>query len=510
MRFNYTSKNREKQETDFTLSLQIIDITAEIFNNKTAGAHRASRPLMNVIKNRPRDILCLVLPYSALFLLALMLYWKTVDFKFIPSWDDSEYVIDNIYIRGLTFENLKVIFGTTLLGNYAPLHLLSYSLDYSLWGPDPKGYHLTNALLHGLNAALAFALLKRITGKTDVAFIAASIFALHPLNVENVAWVSERKTLLAALFSFLSFISYLNFREDGGRGHYSLCVLFFILALASKPLTVTFPLVLAAYELCFRKEGRKWAYILPLFAMSAASAVTAVIAHMNYSAIEEGTLNLKTLFGAVYPTMLPIYWKYIWLIICPFNLSGYYDTTVYNSFLSLPVAVSLASWAVIFILVFWRGGDSVRFWFLWFWIWFLPVSNIIPIPVYYADRYMYVPAIGALVLGAQGAVYLASRYRKTGMAVLYCGFAALAVFYALLSYNRLDVWRNELLFWQDTAKKSPNQFKARMNLGYAYEMYGRYDEAEQEYIAAIRIYPSPDAISNLDMVRSKKTSGMIR
>lgn len=460
-------------------------------------------------KNYPKkNALSRTLPYAALFALPVLLYAKSTGFDFLPSWDDYEYVTNNIYIRGFTPENLRVIFGSPFFGSYAPVHLLSYMLDYALWGLKPAGYHLTNIMLHALNACLVYAVVKRVTGLGAASFLAALLFAVHTINVENVAWVSERKTLLTAFFSFFAFLSYMRFRAPGGRGYYILSLLFFLLALLSKPLMVTFPLVLSAYELLFIGKGdRKPLATVPFFAVSAGAAFLAVYAHMGAGSVEGSNLTFSVLFGAVYPSMLPVFWKYIGLILWPLNLSGYYDTTVYNSFLSPVVAVSLFAWAAVTVLALWKGSPQVRFWFLWFWIWLLPVSNIIPIPVYYADRYMYLPAISLFVFAGLLFDRTLSTLRgssSVARAAVYAAALAVIVFYSAVSFSRLDVWRNELVFWEDAARKSPGQFKAHMNLGYAYEMAGRYDEAEQEYLAAIAIYPAQEAVSNLEMLKAKK------
>jgi len=459
--------------------------------------------------NRPSKDTALkrALPYAALLALSVILYSKALGFDFLSSWDDYEYVINNIYIRGLTLENLRVIFGAPFFGSYAPVHLLSYSLDYALWGLDPFGYHLTNIAVHAVNSALVYAVVKRLTGRRGASFIAACLFAVHAVNIENVAWVSERKTLLTALFSLLAFLSYLRFRSSGTPGFYILSLVLFVLALLSKPLAVTFPLIVLVYELTLSKDARRPLKSWPYFAVSAAAAFLAVYAHVGSGSVEGANLTASVLFGAVYPSMLPIFWKYIGMILWPLHLSGYYDTTIYHSFLSPVVALSLAAWAVVFVLVLWKGTAQGRFWFLWFWIWFLPVSNLIPIPVYYADRYMYLPAISLFVLAGVFLVGLISAFKNSGAYVKGAAYAvavAVVLFYSAVSYNRLDVWKNDLVFWEDTAAKSPGQFKARLNLGYAYEMAGRYDEAEREYLAAVAIYPAQEAISNLEMLRAKK------
>lgn len=442
-----------------------------------------------------------------LFVLTFSLYLKTTGFDFLPSWDDGEYVIDNARVHGITLENLRLIFSTAYFSNYAPLHLLSYAVDFSLWGPTPKGFHLTNVVLHSVNSALVYVLARRLTKDGFASFVAAAVFAFHPLNVENGAWVSERKTLLAALFSFTSVLSYISFRERGGAGFYVLSLLLFVLSLLSKPLTVVLPLALAAYDLFLRREWKGLKWLPPFFVLAAVFSLLAFRAHAEASSIEASSLSLDVLLNTVYPTMLPVYWEYVRFIFWPSGLSGFYDATLRSSFFEPVVLLALMGWLAVFAGVLWKGGRQGRFWFLWFWAWLLPVSNVIPLPVYYADRYMYMPAIGFFVLFG---LLLSAASRAVGTKAAWAVAAAVITAFGAASFVRMDVWKDEVAFWEDTVKKSPGQDKAHLNLGYAYEMRGRFDEAEREYLAALSIYQSPEAMSNLQMVRVKKAAGAPR
>ncbi len=457
-----------------------------------------------------RKVIVSLLPYALLSASVVALYGKCAGFDFIPSWDDDAYVINNLLIRSFSLANLRGIFTGTFVADYAPVDLLSFSADYFFWGLNPAGYHVTNLVLHALNVILAFLVVRRIAKRGDVAFISALLFAIHPVNVENVAWVSERKTLVSVFFTFLALLSYLKFRErEGGMANYALCAVFFVLAVLSKSSAVTLPLAMIAYEIFINGE-RKWKYSIPFFAISMLGALT-VFAHLRSNNIETGPHALAMLLGTVYPTMLPVYWKYVLTIIWPMNLSGFYDAPYYHSFLDPVVLVSLIGWIMISGVIFWKCGNGVRFWYLWFWIWFLPVSNIIPIPVFYADRYMYMPAIGAFSIMAMfiTGIFGGLSVRMQGMSMKKAfGYVAITVivsFYAIIAFNRLDVWQNEVVFWEDTVSKSPNQFKPHVNLGYAYDMRGRYIEAESQYEAAQRIYPGDmGVLENLRMVRIKK------
>lgn len=436
-----------------------------------------------------------------LFIASFIVYLKTTGFDFLPSWDDGEYVLDNPRVHGLTLENLRLVFTSAYFSNYAPLHLLSYQVDFSLWGLSPKGYHLTNVFLHALNSALVFALTRRLTQNGFASFVAGALFAFHPINVENAAWVSERKTLLTAAFSFGSILAYISFRERGRYGLYLWSLVLFVLALLSKPLAVVLPLSIAAYDIFLKREWKTIKWSLPFFALAALLALLAFKAHSDASAIEKSTLSPDVLFNVVYPTMLPIYWEYVRLLIWPSGQSGFYDALLRYSFLEPAVLASIVAWLVVFAGVLWKGAGVVRFWFLWFWIWLLPVSNIIPLPVYYADRYMYMPAIGIFVIFGLAMSYAGQRFSFKAAAII-CAFVVIA--FGLAAFTRMDVWKDEVAFWEDTARSSPGQDKAHLNLGYAYEMRGRFDEAEKAYEAALRIYPSQEAASNLEMVRIKQ------
>jgi hypothetical protein len=462
-----------------------------------------------------------LLPYLVLLVVPVLLYFRTMGFEFIPSWDDGDYVIKNPYIRGFTAANLKVIFTEVHTNNYAPIHLLSYMVDYTFWGLDAKGYHLTNFLLHAVNSVVLFVFVKRITGRSGVSFAAALFFSVHPLNVENVAWVSERKTLLTTFFALFSLLYYDKFRRLGGGRFLTIALGLFVCAILSKPLAVILPLIVTAYEL-FIVQGvglKRFVPIIFYYLISLVGASISIWAHVSTKAVEVENLTSEFLLGTVYPTMLMVFWKYIALVLFPFNLSGYYDTEVYSSWLTLPVVVALIAWIIVFVIILWRGNGQVKFWFFWFWIWLFPVSNIIPIAVYYADRYMYMPAVGLFVLlllalekvsggtlevtDSHGIVPNRNRAKISSRLIIWSVVVLVGVYFTYASNLRIPVWQDDVIFWEDTVEKSPGLAKTHWNLGYAYEMRGRLTEAEKEYIASIKIYPYPEVISNLKMLRYK-------
>jgi hypothetical protein len=362
--------------------------------------------------------------------------------------------------------------------------------------------------------------------------LSALLFAVHPVNVENVVWISERKTLLATFYFFLSFILYLSFRKNRSCEAYTLAILLYAAALLSKVAVVTLPLQLIVYEMIFCRERRRWMPIVPFFVLSGMASVMAVLAQVGGKAIDKGLLVPGVLINTVYPTMAPVFWKYIGLLLWPVHLSGFYDTTIYHSFLELPVLLSLLGCAFVAVIVFAKGGAQGRFWFLWFLIFLLPVSNIVPLPVFYADRYLYIAELGffaiifsltasipkkaaivvrsfvskreASLVSTENPVNLKdSTLIKWAKGVVWSFFIAAFVFYGLTAYKRVDVWRTEISFWEDTVKKSPGIYKAHQNLGVIYDENGRFNEAEREYLLAYALEPTDEVARNIVILRAK-------
>lgn len=451
---------------------------------------------------------CRFLPHTVLFVVAAALYSKSIGFEFLPTWDDSLYVINNNVIKNINFSNLKVVFTSAFVGHYAPLHICSYLIDYAFFGLDPAGYHFFNLILHAANACLAFACVQRITLNKGISFIAILFFAVHPINVENVAWISERKTLLSALFFFLSCIYYLKFREKDRGLFYFWSIIFFACAVLSKVTTVILPLVFFAFEfLLTQTRQRRILLTVPFFVIALGGVIVWLWANSGEKVVDANLLTLNNLFGTEYPTMMPVFWQYIKLIVLPVNLSGYYDTTIYHSFMTGPVLISAIALAGLFCIALIKGTPQVRFWFLWFWICLLPTSNLIPTGIYCSDHLMYLPVIGFFVLWGIGfeklSVYLKESKSQIFTRLIYGGVLAAVIFYSAVSFERLEVWRNEQLFWEDTVKKSPNLYTPRLNLGVVYDKKGMLYEAAEQYRAAIAIEQTSDAIANLRIVMAR-------
>lgn len=428
---------------------------------------------------------------TALFVLSVALYARTVFFDFQFTWDDGTYVFNNPYIREFSVANLISLVDRPYEGLYGPVQMLSYMIDYRIWGLDPFGYHLSNVLIHAANSVLAFFVLRRLTSSFLLALFAALLFAVHPLNVENVAWIAERKTLVSAFFLLGAVLFYLRFRavNAGRKASYVASLVCFTLAVFAKATVIGLPVILGFYELFMRdKDDRRFQALIPLFIVAVLAAGATLWVTWKEGVVGGGPeISINFLFGLVYPTMLPVWWEYIRMLLVPTGLSAYYIPT-FRSFLDPVVVISILGWIVGLECIFFRASRAARFWFLWAAILFAPTSGLVPWLIYYADRYMYLPAIGLYVLAGMAGTWAFGRAERhwsaladhrNGIVVL--TLAAVVGVYGTLAFQRSAVWKNEVSLWQDTTRKTPEFSDGHVNLGAANLRLGRLDEAEAAY-----------------------------
>ncbi len=425
----------------------------------------------------------------------LLTYANILDNEFV-GWDDDSYVYENSSIRASTLSNIKEFFSRSYVSLYVPMTMLSYMLDYQLWELQPFGYHVTNVLLHILNVVLAFLLLNLLFKNKIASFLCAFIFALHPAQVESVAWISERKNLLSSLFFFLSFISYVKYRDsrkslilplEGGGDRlgitlfYLFSIVLFLLALLSKPSVVGLPILLIGYDYFYssRITKKDLKDKIPFFFLCLAFCISTLYFHKE--TLAEGSYHGGS-FSAHFFTMISISLNYLKLVFYPLNLSVIYHPTICKSIFHPRVLTSITLLALILLYFCFtiKKRHLSGFWILWFFILMLPVMNLIPIPTIYNDRYLYLsilsfPALFYLILGP---LIAGNKFIKT-VAVLVVVLIVLSC--GLLSYQRNRVWHDSLTFWLDTVKKSPVSVRARINLGTAYGERGLLDEAIEEF-----------------------------
>ena len=421
-------------------------------------------------------------------------YGQILGHQFIPNWDDSLYVTDNPHIQAITWDNIRTVFSSYYVGNYAPLQMLSYMLDYALWGAWAGGFLLTNLLIHTANGLLFYRLLLRIDADRLLALIGAALFLLHPVQVESVAWVSQRKNLLAMLFFLLAWECYRRYRDaQAGRGRaaYLAAVACFILALLSKSVVVIFPLVLILFDACFPvgnirvRLKDKLPFILAAMAVAALALVSQQAEHGGGRSAFHGGTPLATLYS-----MLPVLCRYLGMLVWPSALSAEYDPVIYQSVTATVVAALL----VLVVVIVACGILLVRerrlgFWAVLFFVGLLPVSQIVPLVTLINDRYLYFPLLGFAALCAGCVTHLSRRCPPPWARLLLILPAGLLVLLAVSSWQRARVWQDDLSLWSDTTQKSPNVFSAWWGLGTAYQERGMYAKAITAYERALRLKP---------------------
>jgi len=462
----------------------------------------------------PDNIFPHLVPAAILIAVTAAIYFRILGHDFQLFWDDEKYILANQTIQSLSFNNLKAAFSGSFLGNYAPLHLMSYMLDHALWGMKAPGYFLTNIFLHACNGLILYAILIRLDFGRWWAFLAAFIFLVHPVQVESVAWVSERKNLLAMLFSLTGFFAYLQFRKSGwsgGRKTYLASFACFICAMLSKSVAVIFPLQLLWYEFCspVSTRRRRWYLdIIPFFCGAAVVAWITIQSQMPGDTPGAGGGRTGYHGGSPFATlltMLTVVARYAKLLVWPTDLSAIYDPQVRTGIDSAVVAGGiLAILLVATGIALYLRQRRLAFWYGLIFIGLLPVSQIIPIVTLMNDRYLYFPMIGASVCFGSLACWIESGSpirRTTALVLAAVSLAALS----LLSYQRAGVWKNDLALWSDAAQKAPNHHVALYGWAQALQNSGDLDAALPVYLRILHSYPRHlDTLTHLGMLYRAK------
>ncbi len=458
-------------------------------------------------------------------LITVLVYLPALSNGFV-NWDDEAYVVDNANIRLTGLRLLSWVFSEFYFANWHPLTLLSHAADYALWGLNPLGHHLTSVALHGLNTFLLVLLVFRLmaarggnsqsdflgTRALTAAIITGLLFGVHPIHVESVAWVSERKDLLCAFFFILSLLAYVDYikgisssQESGSfsyyrKKYYLVSLVCFILALMSKPMALTLPavlLILDWYPFSRKDTAPKKLAMekIPFFVLSLASAVLTLFAQASSQAIipfDKINLPVRILTGikAVIVYLLKIIW--------PFGLSPFYPypkTVFFPSYeYVLPLLLFFGiTFAAVFLVKRRRIWTSLWAYYL---VTLLPVLGIIQVGAQsMADRYTYLPSIAPfLAIGLSGTwTYENISKRTPGGAALKIFFIAAAisvsVFLAYLTIDQIGIWKNSFTLWNYVIERDPGITLAHNNLGAHYLKVGAIDKAEAEYSAALKLDP---------------------
>lgn len=466
----------------------------------------------------------------------LAVYWRVLGFGFV-AYDDGIYVYLNRHIQhGLTLATVKWAFGSFCCHNWHPLTWLSHALDWQTHGHSAGGHHLTSLLLHMASSLLLFAALSRMTKSVWRSGFVAALFALHPLHVESVAWIAERKDVLSTLFLMLTLIAYARYTEKRGILWYLSVVLAFALGLLAKPMLVSLPLLLLLLDRWpLRREGAFLVEKLPLFALAAGSCVVTYAAQATTGAAQ--TLDHYPV-GVRIANALVSYVAYIVKMAWPRHLAVFYP----HPGNTLPAWQVMGSAAMLMAVTLAavrlrKAAPYVMVGWLWYVVTLVPVIGLVQVGQQaMADRYTYVPLIGLFIIIAWGVPDMLAR-RQRATARLGLAVAAAAVLLALMGCTRAQVlsWRNTGTLIRHAYESSPDDYRMRCwvalymdktgdwngaysllshslghrpnvdrvynQLGYLLAEKRRYEEAEHCFDKAIEINPElADAHNNLGTV----------
>jgi protein O-mannosyl-transferase len=412
-------------------------------------------------------------------------FGQTLRHGFID-FDDNDYVYANpVVAQGLTLKGIIWAFAQPHAGNWHPLTWLSHMLDCQLYGLHPGGHHLTSVLIHATTVIVLFLVLREMTGALWRSAFVAAVFAIHPLRVESVAWVAERKDVLSGLFFMLTIGAYVRYaRRPWSWGRYGLVVLLFVLGLMSKPMLVTLPLVLLLldYWPLQRKEaaGKLVLEKLPLLALSAAGCATTILGQTEIIQLTRSFSLPLRIANAVTACMV-----YLGQMIFPAGLTPYY-TYPLDGLPAWEVALAGALLAGLSVVALWQRRKQP--WLLMGWLWYLvmllPVLGIIQVGRQaHADRYTYLPQIGIYV----AVTWLVAGWIGRRLAAgLMTGVIAVLMFCA---WQQTTYWQNSETLWTRTLACTTNNELA--HYAFANDLYerGRLDEAIAQYQTALQIRP---------------------
>jgi len=480
--------------------------------------------------------------YLALVLLIATAYAQVRSFEFV-SYDDGEYVTNNPHVRvGLTPESVSWAFTSGYGANWFPLTWLSLMLGCQLHGIQSGWHHLTNVLLHTITTLLLFGLLRRMTGAFWRSAFVAFVFALHPMHVEAVAWVAERKEVLSGLFWLLTLGAYVSYTKRPGILRYLLVVAMFLGGTMSKPMIVTLPFALLLIDVwplsrwTRATAGRLILEKLPLLGISAVASIIAFLVQSRGGAVS--TLELLP-FGLRIKNALISYVIYVLKFFWPANMSVIYpypqQIPVWQA---IGAGLIIAGISIAAIVEIRRRPYLFAGWF-WFLGTLIPVIQLVQIGLEpRANRYTYIPYIGLSIIVAWGVTEMFERQAWGRLFLPIAGAAVCAACFVVTHYN-LGYWRNsQSLFehaievtsnnWaahlrlsqvlldegrvddavphiRETVRLRPNLLEARINLGAALSKRAEFQEAETEYRAALRIQPdNADAHEGLGVAATEE------
>ncbi|MBT3209334.1 MAG: tetratricopeptide repeat protein [Bacteroidetes bacterium] len=444
-----------------------------------------SIPLLTLIFAQIKHKSLIALKYSYFWLAGILItsiisFYPAI-FASFTNWDDPSYVLQNQLIRNLSFESIKKIFSSTFNGMYQPLTMLSFSIDYYFAKNQAWFYHFINIALHLINTIAVFWLCKMLFKELKIAIIVAFLFAIHPMHVESVAWITERKDLLYSLFFLLSINTYIKYLKEESKIFYFISLALFVFSLFVKSQAVTLALCIIAIDFFLDRKLFSFKVILE----KAPFLILAIIFGIFTIYFSEGEETQYSVFEKFIYAGYG-YFIYIFKLIIPINLSAIYpypDQIPFYYYILTALSLGILS----SIIYFYKKDKLLTFGLLFFTINIVLLLQFFPNTYsIISDRYSYISSIGIFVLIAYLYLFIEKKKRK----ILLTTKVILSVYILVLSVaciNRTKVWENSFSLWDDTIKKHKNSPEAWSNRAYAFFEMKEYQKALNDYNKAIRL-----------------------
>jgi tetratricopeptide (TPR) repeat protein len=435
----------------------------------------------------------------------LAVYAQVIHYDF-TNFDDTAYVTGNNQVKsGLTRQGFTWSLLSTHSANWHPLTWLSHMADVEFYGLNAGGHHLTNVLFHMANTLLLFILLRRMTGMLWCSLFVAALFALHPLHVESVAWVAERKDLLSTFFGMLALMGYVRYTRQRSRSAYGLALLCFMLALMAKPMWVTLPFVLLLldywplgrikFSSAFRLQSSDQTSSvfsllfekIPFFILTAASCVMTYYAQQSGGAVVPFELYP---LGLRISNAIAAYVAYIGKMFWPAQLAVFYPYAYAVVFWQVAAAAAILLGISIWVLVQIRQRPYLAVGWFWYFGTLVPVIGLVQVGGQaMADRYTYIPLTGLFIMIAWGAAEIFERWRvKRIFAVLTTVILMLTL--SIVSHMQVGHWANSITIFEHAIAVTGGSWVAHNNLGKALTDLGSDTEAFHHYSDALRYNPN--------------------
>lgn len=411
-----------------------------------------------------------------LFLLTVIIYINVFGADFQRTWEDNVFITDNETIQSLSPSNLADIFTSVHNNGYIPVTLLTHTTQYLVFGENAAPYHVMNLLIHAVNVVLVFILLARLSDNQMIGILGGALFAVHPIQVESVAWISQLQNLLALFFLLASFLAYINAEDDENRWLLPLAWGLFALSVLSKSVAIFAPLLFLTYDLLWRRYAlqRQAIRVTPLFIIGFIGAILAYTSYDIPNAPADGPLENAQLMGWVF-------WDYFISFFAPFSLNNLYFYDL-NDLETGNIRIWLGFGVVILTIIFaalrpLRRNFSL-FAMVWVWVLMLPIINIVPLLFLRADRFLYFPSVLIAGVLAALAVKIAeiipdARLRWAPIGV----FGLIILIFAGLTFSHSRNWKDGETLWTHHLDTYPDSQLGTQNLINHYLLEGDIETA---------------------------------